>query len=69
MAVTPSGSGELDAATNDGELDLDGGCFLRIRVPERLVTHGLGRALRTLVSDPLGGGGAVEPASSTFFGP
>lgn len=53
-------AGELDSITGHGELELEGGCFLRVGLPRRLVTYGLGLPLRTLISDPLSAGGVVE---------
>lgn len=52
--------GELNKITGHGELELEGGCFLRIPLPRRLVTYGLGMSLRTLIADPLAAGGVVE---------
>lgn len=52
--------GRLASITGHGELELADGCFLRIEVPGRLLTYGLGMPLRTLLRDPLGGGGVVE---------
>ncbi|MEO1061809.1 MAG: pyridoxamine 5'-phosphate oxidase family protein [Actinomycetota bacterium] len=53
-------AGELTSITGHGELELAGGCFLRIALPRRLVTYGLGMPIRALISDPLSGGGLVE---------
>ena len=53
-------AGELTSITGHGELELADGCFLRIALPRRLVTYGLGMPIRTLVTDPLSGGGVVE---------
>jgi hypothetical protein len=57
-------AGELGSITGHGELELDGGCFLRIALPSRLVTYGLGLPLRTLIAEPLSGGGMVEIGAS-----
>jgi hypothetical protein len=52
--------GELKKITGHGELELDDGCFLRIPLPRRLVTYGLGMSLRALIADPLDAGRIVE---------
>lgn len=52
--------GQLSSLTSHGELDLPDGCFLRIALPPRLVTYGLGMSVRALIADPLGAAGAVE---------
>ncbi len=57
-------TGELKGITGHGELELPGGCFVRIPLPNRLVTYGLGLPLRTLISDPLSAGGVVELGAS-----
>lgn len=53
-------AGELKGITGHGELELPDGCFVRIALPSRLVTYGLGLPLRTLISDPMSAGGVVE---------
>jgi len=53
-------AGHLKAVTGHGELELDGGCFLRITPDRRLHTYGLGLSLRQLLRDPLSGGGSVD---------
>jgi hypothetical protein len=53
------GSGELKALTSHGELDLPDGCFVRIPLPKRLHTYGLGMPLLELIRDPLSAGGVV----------
>ena len=53
-------TGRLKAITSHGELDLDDGCFVRIRPNRRMHTYGLGLPLRKLVADPLNAGGLVE---------
>jgi hypothetical protein len=57
--------GSLPKVSSHGELDLPGGCFLRIALSPRLITYGLGMPIRKLIADPLDGGGLVElePAS------
>ena len=57
--------GRLDALTGHGELDLPDGCFLRIALPRRAVTYGLGMPLRRLIADPLSAGGEVTLAPGT----
>lgn len=57
--VALASDGRLDAITGHGELDLADGCFIRIDLPRRLHTYGLGMSLRELARDPLGGGGSV----------
>jgi len=52
--------GHLRSVTGHGELELPGGCFLRISVPSRLHTYGLGMSLWSLIKDPMGAGGVVE---------
>jgi hypothetical protein len=52
--------GRLKAVTGHGELELPGGCFLRIVLPRRVPTYGLGMSLRALVRDPLGAGRVAE---------
>jgi hypothetical protein len=53
-------AGALSSLTKHGELDLPDGCFLRIDLPHRWATYGLGMPIRTLVKDPLGAAGVVE---------
>jgi hypothetical protein len=52
--------GSLKAITGHGELDLDGGCFVRITPARRLHTYGIGMPLHRLVRDPLNAAGSVE---------
>ncbi|MGI9600647.1 MAG: pyridoxamine 5'-phosphate oxidase family protein [Acidimicrobiales bacterium] len=52
--------GQLGSITSHGELDMADGCFLRIPIPGRLITYGLGMPLRRLIADPMGAGGVVE---------
>lgn len=52
--------GKLDSVTGHGELDLPGGCFLRIEPGRRLHTYGLGMSLLSLIRDPLNAGGTIE---------
>ncbi|MGY6501978.1 MAG: pyridoxamine 5'-phosphate oxidase family protein [Acidimicrobiales bacterium] len=53
-------AGRLKSVTSHGELELEGGCFLRITPPSRITTYGLGLSLWRLIRDPLSGGGSVE---------
>lgn len=46
-------AGRLRAITGHGELELDGGCVLRIALPRRLLTYGLGMSLPALIRNPL----------------
>jgi hypothetical protein len=51
--------GALRSITSHGELELADGCFLRVDIPGRLLTYGLGMPLRRLIADPLSAGGSV----------
>jgi hypothetical protein len=53
-------AGRLRAITSHGELDLGGGCILRITPERRWHTYGLGLPLLTLIREPLRAGGSVE---------
>ena len=53
-------AGKLKAITGHGELELPGGCFLRITPGRRITTYGLGMSIRQLLKDPLGAAGTVE---------
>ena len=57
--------GRLASITGHGELELADGCFLRIEMPQRMLTYGLGMPLRTLIKDPLGASGVVDPAPAS----
>lgn len=52
-------AGELTAITSHGELGLPDDCFVRIALPARLHTYGLGMSLRELIRNPLDAAGAV----------
>ena len=52
--------GALTTLTKHGELEIDGGCFLRIELPTRLLTYGLGMSLRSLIADPLAAAGNIH---------
>lgn len=53
-------SGRLESLTGHGEVDLPGCCFVRIVLPTRLPTYGLGMSLWSLIRDPLSAAGVVE---------
>jgi hypothetical protein len=62
-------AGRLKPVTSHGELELPGGCFLRITPGRRLLTYGLGMSLLHLIRNPLDAAGAVElPAASAARG-
>jgi len=56
--------GRLKSLTSHGELELADGCFVRIALPRRLHTHGLGMSLRSLIADPLSAGRTVVLADA-----
>ncbi len=56
-------AGQLKAVTGHGELEMPGGCFLRITPGRKLNTFGLGMSLWNLIRDPLNAGGTVELAA------
>ena len=49
-------TGALGKVTSHGELELDGGCFLRLELPRRVPVYGLGMSLWALIRDPLAAG-------------
>lgn len=53
------GERRFAAITGHGELDLPDGCFIRIDLPRRLLTYGLGMSLVELARHPLEGEGEV----------
>lgn len=53
-------AGDLRSITGHGELDLPDGCFVRIPLPARMHTYGIGMSLVQLARDPLACGGMVE---------
>ena len=53
-------AGHLDRITGHGELDLDGGCVLRLTLPDRILTYALGMSLWRVIRDPLGAAGEVD---------
>lgn len=52
--------GRIEEITGHGELDLDGGCFIRLTPADRWTTYGLGMSVIELARDPLAAGGAVH---------
>jgi hypothetical protein len=52
-------AGRLDRITAHGELHLDGGCFLRVPLPARLVTYAIGMSLWQVLRHPLEVAGQV----------
>jgi len=53
-------AGRLDRITSHGELDLDGGCFLRVALPARVLTYALGMSLWRALRNPLDAAGEVD---------
>ena len=53
-------AGQLDRITGHGELDLDGGCVLRLALPARVLTYALGMSLWQVIRDPLDAAGEVD---------
>ena len=53
-------AGDLKGVTSHGELDLPGGCFVRITPDGRAATYGLGMSLRRLLRDPLSAAGVAD---------
>ena len=53
-------AGKLKSITGHGELELAGGCFIRITPGEKLFTYGLGMSLWRLIRDPLNAAGRVD---------
>jgi general stress protein 26 len=52
--------GKLKKVTSHGEVDLPGGCFLKITPARRIVTYGLGMSLLSLIRNPLAAGRTVQ---------
>jgi hypothetical protein len=50
----------LASITGHGELELPGSCFIRIALPRKLHTYGLGMLLISLIRHPLEAAGVVE---------
>ena len=57
-------AGRLGRITGHGEMDLDGGCFLRLALPERVVTYALGMSLWRVLRNPLAVAGEVRLGSA-----
>jgi hypothetical protein len=57
-------AGRLKAITSHGELDLPDACFLRIDLPSRVLTYGLGMSLVKLMREPLAAAGTAELAAA-----
>lgn len=57
-------AGKLGKITSHGELDIPGGCFVRVELPRRLITYGLGMSLWQLIRHPLAAGGQVDLAGA-----
>jgi general stress protein 26 len=51
--------GSLDSITGHGELEAPGVCFVRITLPARANTYGLGMSIRQLLRAPLDAAGRV----------
>jgi len=62
-AIAPMlASGRLKKITSHGELDDPNTCLVRIPLPRRVATYGLGVPIRTLLRDPLAAARVVELA-------
>ena len=57
-------AGRLDRITAHGEMDLEGGCFLRLALPARIVTYALGMSLWRAIRNPLDAAGEVHLRTS-----
>ncbi len=57
--VRLASAGRLDRITAHGEMDLDGGCFLRLALPDRVITYALGMSLWRVLRNPLEVAGEV----------
>jgi len=55
-------SGDVDAVTGHGELELPGGVFLQVALPRKVVTYGLGMSLLSLIRDPMSAAGVARLA-------
>ena len=58
--VRLASAGRLDRITAHGEMNLDGGCFLRLALPARVVTYALGMSLWRVIRNPLDAAGEVH---------
>lgn len=52
--------GKLKKVTGHGELELPGGCFLKITPARRAQTYGIGMSLWTFIRNPLNAAGSAE---------
>ena len=57
--------GRLERVTSHGELTLADGCFIKIDIPGRVLTFGLGMSLISLIRDPLNAGGVADLRSTS----
>jgi hypothetical protein len=53
-------TGSIDRVTSHGELERAGGCFLRLDLPDRVITYGLGMSLWQLMRNPLDAAGTSQ---------
>ena len=51
--------GHLTSITGHGELVLPDSCFVRLTIPQRVLTYGLGMSLWSLIRNPLDAGGVA----------
>lgn len=58
--LAAAAAGDLKTVTGHGELELPGGVFLRIALPRRVVTYGLGMSLLSLIRDPMHAAGVAH---------
>jgi hypothetical protein len=58
--VRLAAEGRLDKITSHGELDLEGGCVLRLALPARALTYALGMSLWHVMRHPLDIAGEVD---------
>jgi nitroimidazol reductase NimA-like FMN-containing flavoprotein (pyridoxamine 5'-phosphate oxidase superfamily) len=58
-------AGKLKAVTSHGELDLPGGCFIKVTPNRRIVTYGLGVPLIQFIREPLNALKTVDMADDT----
>jgi hypothetical protein len=52
-------AGDLKNVTSHGELDLPDAVFIRMRMPRRVATYGIGVPLLSIIRHPLEGGRSV----------
>ena len=63
--VRLAAAGRLDRITGHGELALDGGCFLRLALPARVVTYALGMSLLYVLRNRFDAAGEVGLITET----